>query len=69
MLGMSLYPLVEKLEPERAGKVTDMLLEMDQTEVLHLLESPDSLKSRVAEAMNFLTNVSPSRKMGILSLD
>jgi polyadenylate-binding protein len=31
-----------------------MLLEMDQTEVLHLIESPDALKSKVAEAMEVL---------------
>ncbi|XVF09815.1 hypothetical protein REPUB_Repub07fG0128800 [Reevesia pubescens] len=37
MLGECLYPLVEKLERDSAAKVTGMLLEMDQTEVLHLL--------------------------------
>ncbi|CAI9261327.1 unnamed protein product [Lactuca saligna] len=46
MLGESLYPLVDQLEPENAAKVTGMLLEMDQTEVLHLLESPDALKAK-----------------------
>lgn len=39
------------------AKVTGMLLEMDQTEVLHLLESPDALKAKVAEAMEVLRNV------------
>ncbi|KAJ3677294.1 hypothetical protein LUZ60_003018 [Juncus effusus] len=58
MLGESLYPLVEALEQEHAAKVTGMLLEMDQTEVLHLLESPDALKSKVAEAMEVLRSVS-----------
>ncbi|KAK1423820.1 hypothetical protein QVD17_19129 [Tagetes erecta] len=58
MLGESLYPLVEQLEPEAAAKVTGMLLEMDQTEVLHLLESPDALKAKVAEAKEVLRNVS-----------
>ncbi|GFY89580.1 poly(A) binding protein 2 [Actinidia rufa] len=57
MLGESLYPLVEQLEPEIAAKVTGMLLEMDQTEVLHLLESPEALKAKVAEAMEVLRNV------------
>ncbi|KAJ0668411.1 putative polyadenylate-binding protein/Hyperplastic disc protein [Helianthus annuus] len=50
MLGENLYPLVDQLEHEHAAKVTGMLLEMDQTEVLHLLESPDALKEKVAEA-------------------
>jgi polyadenylate-binding protein len=32
MLGEQLYPLVDVLEHDLAGKVTGMLLEMDQTE-------------------------------------
>uniref|UniRef100_A0A5B6ZGK9 Polyadenylate-binding protein n=1 Tax=Davidia involucrata TaxID=16924 RepID=A0A5B6ZGK9_DAVIN len=57
MLGENLYPLVEQMEPENAAKVTGMLLEMDQTEVLHLLESPVALKAKVADAMEVLRNV------------
>ncbi|KAF5444899.1 hypothetical protein F2P56_033991 [Juglans regia] len=57
MLGEALYPLVDQLEHESAAKVTGMLLEMDQTEVLHLLESPDALKAKVGEAMEVLRNV------------
>ncbi|KAG7942890.1 hypothetical protein I3843_15G010400 [Carya illinoinensis] len=54
MLGEQLYPHVEKLESNNASKVTGMLLEMDQSEVIHLLESPDALKQKVAEAMEVL---------------
>ncbi|KAK4405205.1 Polyadenylate-binding protein 8 [Sesamum angolense] len=61
MLGESLYPLVEQLEHEMAAKVTGMLLEMDQTEVLHLLESPESLRAKVEEAMEVLKNA-PQRQ-------
>ncbi|KAL9449370.1 hypothetical protein AB3S75_011320 [Citrus x aurantiifolia] len=57
LLGESLYPLVEQLERDAAAKVTGMLLEMDQTEVLHLLESPEALKAKVAEAMEVLRSV------------
>jgi polyadenylate-binding protein len=57
MLGESLYPLVDQLEHDNAAKVTGMLLEMDQTEVLHLLESPDALKAKVEEAMDVLRKV------------
>lgn len=64
MLGENLYPLVEQLEPEAAAKVTGMLLEMDQTEVLHLLESPEALKAKVAEAMEVLRNVSQQAAAG-----
>ncbi|KAI3803708.1 hypothetical protein L1987_31868 [Smallanthus sonchifolius] len=74
MLGENLYPLVEQLEPESAAKVTGMLLEMDQTEVLHLLESPEALKAKVAEAMEVLKNVSqqqgsPADQLAALSLN
>ncbi|KAF3435430.1 hypothetical protein FNV43_RR22519 [Rhamnella rubrinervis] len=62
MLGENLYPLVEQLEPDNAAKVTGMLLEMDQTEVLHLLESPDALKAKVAEAMEVLRNVAQQQQ-------
>lgn len=54
MLGEQLYPLVERLEHTHTAKVTGMLLEMDQTEVLHLIESPDALKKKVGEAMSVL---------------
>jgi len=62
LLGESLYPLVEQLERNQAAKVTGMLLEMDQTEVLHLLESPEALKSKVAEAMDVLRNVAQQQQ-------
>ena len=51
MLGNKLYPLVEQLDPEQAGKVTVMLLEMDKLEILHLLESPEALRAKVSEAI------------------
>ncbi|KAE8698607.1 Polyadenylate-binding protein 2 [Hibiscus syriacus] len=64
MLGENLYPLVEQLEPDAAAKVTGMLLEMDQTEVLHLLESPEALKAKVAEAMEVLRTVAQQQQTG-----
>ncbi|XP_062158648.1 polyadenylate-binding protein 8-like [Alnus glutinosa] len=45
---------VDLLEHDSVAKVTGMLLEMDQTEVLHLLESPEALKAKVAETMEVL---------------
>ncbi|KAJ0264465.1 RNA recognition motif domain-containing protein [Hirschfeldia incana] len=57
MLGESLYPMVEQLEPESAAKITGMLLEMDQTKALHLLESFAALESKVTEAMEILRTV------------
>ena len=75
MLGESLYPLVDQLEHDQAAKVTGMLLEMDQTEVLHLIESPDALKAKVAEAMEVLRSAqhqqqanAPADQLAALSL-
>ncbi|KAK3018388.1 hypothetical protein RJ639_003978, partial [Escallonia herrerae] len=64
MLGEQLYPLVERLERENVGKVTGMLLEMDQTEVLHLIEAPDALKKKVGEAMDVLRSAALGSDVG-----
>lgn len=48
---------MDQIEHENAAKVTGMLLEMDQTEVLHLLESPEALNAKVSEALDVLRNV------------
>jgi len=42
-----LYPLIQALHPALAGKITGMLLEIDNSELLHMLESPESLDSKV----------------------
>lgn len=57
-----MYPLVDQLEHDHVAKVTGMLLEMDQPKVLHLLESPDALKAKVAETMDVLRNVAKSQE-------
>ncbi|KAK4352480.1 hypothetical protein RND71_027998 [Anisodus tanguticus] len=73
MLGEQLFPLVERIERDHAGKVTGMLLEMDQTEVLHLIESPDALKKKVSDAMAVLRLAGPGSsvadKFGSLTLN
>lgn len=72
MLGEHLYPLVDALERENAGKVTGMLLEMEQSEVLTLLQSPEALKAKVQEAVEILTIASASStvdKLAGLSLN
>uniref|UniRef100_A0A8C2DFU4 Polyadenylate-binding protein n=1 Tax=Cyprinus carpio TaxID=7962 RepID=A0A8C2DFU4_CYPCA len=52
--GERLYPLIQALHPTLAGKITGMLLEIDNSELLHMLESPESLHSKVEEAVAVL---------------
>jgi polyadenylate-binding protein len=47
LLGERLYPGVQNINGELAGKITGMLLEMDNAELLLLLESGDALNSKV----------------------
>ncbi|CAL8367765.1 unnamed protein product [Lota lota] len=54
LLGERLYPLIQALHPNLAGKITGMLLEIDNSELLHMLESPESLHSKVEEAVAVL---------------
>merc|ERR1719506_2188007 len=54
MIGEKLFPLIAKIHPEMAGKVTGMMLEMDNSEFLMLLESEPQLRSKVNEALQVL---------------
>uniref|UniRef100_A0A669D1M0 Polyadenylate-binding protein n=1 Tax=Oreochromis niloticus TaxID=8128 RepID=A0A669D1M0_ORENI len=47
LLGERLYPLIHALHPNLAGKITGMLLEIDNSELLHMLESQESLHAKV----------------------
>merc|ERR1719313_207108 len=54
MLGEKLYPLVAKKQPELAGKIVGMMLEMDNSELLMQLESEQMLNAKINEAMTVL---------------
>jgi len=54
LIGDRLYPLVHAAKPELAGKITGMLLELDNSELLHLLESPGALQAKIQEALQVL---------------
>merc|ERR1719321_104321 len=54
MLGEKLFPLVAKYQPELSGKITGMMLEMDNSELLILLESETQLQNKVDEALRVL---------------
>merc|ERR1712165_200637 len=51
MLGERLFPLIQSMFPELAGKITGMLLEIYNSELVHMLEHQESLKAKVEEAV------------------
>ena len=53
MLGERLFPLIQQMHTELAGKITGMLLEIDNSELLHMLESRESLKAKVSLLLMF----------------
>lgn len=54
MLGERLFPLIHVMHPDLAGKITGMLLEIDNSELLHMLEHNESLRAKVDEAVAVL---------------
>mmetsp|Transcript_25510 Transcript_25510/g.66610 ORF Transcript_25510/g.66610 Transcript_25510/m.66610 type:complete len:125 (-) Transcript_25510:91-465(-) len=56
MIGEKLFPMIAKHQPELAGKITGMMLEMDNSELLLLLESDQQLKGKVDEALRVLSS-------------
>ena len=54
MLGERLFPLIQGLYPDLAGKITGMLLEIDNSELVHIVEHQESLKNKIEEAAAFL---------------
>merc|ERR1719301_19716 len=54
MLGEKIFPMISRIHPEMAGKITGMMLEMDNSELLMLIESPEQLKGKVDEALRVL---------------
>jgi len=52
MLGEALYPKIYETQPDLAGKITGMLLEMDNLELVSLLSNQEALNAKVAEAVS-----------------
>ena len=53
-LGERLYPLIQRLQGDNAGKITGMLLEMDVPDLVHLLDDQAALRQKVDEAVDIL---------------
>lgn len=53
-LGEMLFPMVQKFRPEHANKITGMIIELDNLELVPLFESESALREKVEEAMAVL---------------
>ncbi|GKT44204.1 polyadenylate-binding protein, cytoplasmic and nuclear [Colletotrichum spaethianum] len=51
ILGEVIFPKIQAIQPELAGKITGMLLEMDNAELVNLIEDEAALKAKVDEAL------------------
>ena len=54
MLGEAIYPQIAVTQPELAGKLTGMLLEMPVSELLNLVENRAALDAKVDEGLRVL---------------
>ena len=53
ILGERLFPLIQATHPDQAG-ITGMLMEIDNTELLHMLECREGLYAKTQEAVYVL---------------
>jgi len=51
IIGENLFPKIQAIHPELAGKITGMLLEMDNNELIGLFEDDNALNAKVQEAL------------------
>ncbi|KAI8496450.1 hypothetical protein Bbelb_257490 [Branchiostoma belcheri] len=55
MLGERIFPIVQVSHPKLAGKITGMLLEIDNDELLKMLDNREDLNAKVDEAVAVLS--------------
>ncbi|KAM7202454.1 polyadenylate-binding protein [Rhypophila sp. PSN 637] len=51
VIGENLFPKIQAIQPDLAGKITGMLLEMDNTDLINLFEDDAALNAKVNEAL------------------
>lgn len=51
ILGEMIFPKIQAINAELAGKITGMLLEMENVELINLIEDDSALKAKVDEAL------------------
>ncbi|KAA8632985.1 hypothetical protein SMACR_03445 [Sordaria macrospora] len=51
IIGENLFPKIQAIQPALAGKITGMLLEMDNAELINLFEDDNALNVKVQEAL------------------
>jgi hypothetical protein len=55
LIGERLFPLISQLQPEKAGKITGLLLVGNSVEkLLHLLDDPTDLQASVSQALDVI---------------
>ncbi|EXJ94178.1 hypothetical protein A1O1_02571 [Capronia coronata CBS 617.96] len=64
LLGEAIYPKIQQIQPELAGKITGMLLEMDNSELVSLVDDDAALRSKVDEALRVYDDYMKSRSEG-----
>ena len=54
--------MIQSTHPDQAGKITGMLLEIDNAELLHMLESREALAAKTQEVVSVLRANSAKEK-------
>ncbi|KAE9409664.1 Polyadenylate-binding protein/Hyperplastic disc protein [Gymnopus androsaceus JB14] len=62
MLGEHIYLRIAGSQPELAGKITGMLLEMENTELIQLLDSQEAINNKVQEALIVLQEYNSTKE-------
>ena len=57
LLGERLFPEIQKMNSPLAGKLTGMLLEKSNEEILQMIENPDYLTKEVKAALDLLKSL------------